>query len=192
MICENVLKDIATPLPITVATGNRVQNAAFRLLRNKALAKECAAKKKGHATAHTRRTPPVPIRCWRGGKTRRSHNAWETPLRAMAAAISSGWKPTPPRLTGVYKKTGSAAVNANASNAIKVDMKSTRATPGYLINSQIDIRVSAESLLLRWICRVYTRVSLGEYFSTHNAYLSKENSCNHCSNEPHERNDEAW
>ena len=110
----NLLKAMATPLPRTIPRGAIVQNAAFSPWRKSKLLIGWTAKKTGHDTAHRRKTPTVPIRLWSHGKGTKSQMAWDTPFNPMAAAISLGENPIPPRLTGVCRNTGFAAVYAKA------------------------------------------------------------------------------
>ena len=86
------------------------QNATFHPFLRKRFPNGLAKKKIGHATAQIRRIPPVPTRCWRGGKTKRVQIAWEAPARPRKRAISSSEKPNPPFSTDVYQKTGATII----------------------------------------------------------------------------------
>jgi hypothetical protein len=48
----------------------------------------------------------VPNLFWSGGKTTRSHRAWDTPMRQTKAEIWMGVKPRPPFSMLVYHQSG--------------------------------------------------------------------------------------
>lgn len=69
--------------------------------------------KTGHHAPHSCKTLLVPMRRCNGGKTNKSHKAWEKPLIMKKSDIMLGANPNPPRGTDVNQNTGATAVNAN-------------------------------------------------------------------------------
>jgi hypothetical protein len=111
------------PVPITVATGPKIQKATSRFRLRKKLLNGGKAKNIGQYRIHARRTPPVPQRLWRGGKMKRVHRAWDIPVAHMSRDISNGEKPYPPSFTLVNQKTGITVIFVSVAwldNAIYV------------------------------------------------------------------------
>ena len=87
------LKAIATPVPITDAAGPKIQKATVRSRLSKKLLNGDKAKNIGQKIVQARRTPPVPQRLWRGGKTKSTHRACDKPVAPMSRDIWNGEKP---------------------------------------------------------------------------------------------------
>jgi hypothetical protein len=74
---------MAQKLPMTIAAGAILQNTRVSPCRKTAFPAGFKANEMGQTKAHNLKTPPVPMRFCRGGKTASIQKAWDIPPMAM-------------------------------------------------------------------------------------------------------------
>lgn len=77
--CDS-LKAMATPLPKMRFNEPRIQNATVKLFRSNRLQTGKRINNTGHAMEHPRKTPTVPKRAFRLGKTRMIQSVCDRPV----------------------------------------------------------------------------------------------------------------
>lgn len=106
IICGNLLNAMLTLPPIAALTGAMIQNATIQSYCTRTLQSGQTTNTHGHTYVQRRRTSFVPNLCCIGGKARRVHRAWDTPVIPRKSEIWRGSKPNPPSSGVVNQNNG--------------------------------------------------------------------------------------